>query len=233
MQHMYQNIVVDLEFAPTPREVGRHGLRNEVIEIGAVKVDAAGAAVDTFCRRVRPEHVEHIAPWVVSLTGIHDADVRDAEPFAAVVGQFAAWAGTAANRVRLVTWSGTDRSQIEKECAFKDVEQPLQMRRWLDLQRIYPRLMGVGDRRRLMSLKTAADWTGAALNADSAHQALYDAQVTAELLRQLVTGEYRQQRKALAENMGAPAHDEELTASLGSRCSGLGELYRELLAQAG
>lgn len=231
MQAVFQNIVIDLEFAPTPKEVGRQGLRNEIIEIGAVRVDGDGNAVDTFCRRVKPERVDHIAPWITGLTGIRDADVREAETFAEVLGQFCAWVGS--GRIRLVAWSGTDRRQIERECAFKGIEQPAQLDRWFDLQRIYPRLMGVGDRRHLMSLKTAADWTGAALNADSAHQALYDAQVTAELLRQIVTGEYRQQKRALAENMGTPSQDEELTASLGSRCSRLGELYRELLAQAG
>ena len=227
-----QNIVMDLEFTPTPRSARRLGLHSEIIEIGAVRVDARGNTVDTFCRRVKPAYAAHVAPWIVRLTGIRDVDLRDAEPLEAAVEDFAAWVGP--NRTRLVTWSGTDRSQVERECACKGIELPAQMRRWLDLQRIYPRLMQVGDRRRLMSLKTAADWTGAALNVNSAHQALYDAQVTAELLRQLLSGEYRQQRRALSAYLATPAKRGEtstprLTASLGSRCTRLEGLYRQML----
>ena len=227
-----QNIVVDLEFTPTPRSARHFGLRNEIIEIGAVRVDARGNTVDTFCRRIKPAYAAHVAPWIVNLTGIRDADLRDAEPLEEVVESFAAWAGS--GRTRLVTWSGTDKRQVEGECARKGIELPDQMRHWLDLQRIYPRLMQVGDRRKLMSLKTAADWTGAALNVNSAHRALYDAQVTAELLRQLLSGEYRQQRQALSAYLATPAKRSEpsaprLTASLGSRCAGLEELYRQML----
>ena len=227
-----QNIVVDLEFTPTPKSARHLGLRNEIIEIGAVRVDARGNTVDTFCKRVKPAYAAHIAPWIVNLTGICDADLRNAEPLEKVVESFAAWAGP--GRTRLVAWSGTDKRQVEGECARKGIELPDQMRHWLDLQRVYPRLMRVGDRRKLMSLKPAADWTGAALNADSAHQALYDAQVTAELLRQLLSGEYRQQRQALSAYLATPARRSEpsapgLTASLGSRCAGLEALYRQML----
>ena len=225
-----QYIVVDLEFTPTPRTMRRRGLRNEIIEIGAVRVDTRGDAVDTFCSRVRPEYAAHIAPPVVSLTGIRDADVRDAEPLGRVVDRFAAWAGP--GRTRLVAWSGSDRSQVEQECSCKRIELPGQMRHWLDLQRVYPRLMGVGERHRLMSLREAADWTGAALDTSSAHRALYDAQVAAELLRQLLSGEYRQQRQALSEYLASPIEEKEgpgLTASLGSRCAELEGLYRQML----
>lgn len=228
MQASIQNIVVDLEFAPTPKDVKHRGLGKEIIEVGAVKLDAAGNVAGTFCRYVKPAYIEHIAPKIVKLTGIHDADVRDAEPIEAVIEQFADWAGP--RRTRLAAWSGSDKDQVQKECAFKNIELPSQMRHWIDLQRIYPRLMGVGDGRRSMALRTAADWTGAGLDVSSAHRALYDAQVTAELMSQLLTGEYRQQKQALAQNMGTPDKG-ELTTSLGSMCAGLEDLYRQLLAQ--
>ena len=174
MQASIQNIVVDLEFAPTPKDVKRRGLGKEIIEVGAVKLDAAGNVAGTFCRYVKPAYIEHIAPKIVRLTGIHDADLRDAESIEAVIEQFAEWAGP--QRTRLAAWSGSDKDQVQKECAFKNIELPNQMRHWIDLQRIYPRLMGVGDGRRSMALRTAADWTGAGLDVSSAHRALYDAQ---------------------------------------------------------
>ena len=74
------------------------------------------------------------------------------------------------------------------------------------------------------------------MNCEEAHRALYDAMVTAELMRQVMTGEYLHQKQVLDAVM--PQRQQEakpepsvLSASLGAICSGLEELRRSLELQ--
>ncbi len=70
------------------------------------------------------------------------------------------------------------------------------------------------------------------LDQSSAHRALYDAKVTSELLRQLLTGAYQQQKVALDSAMANSAESgARLSASLGDACAGLAALKQQLLAQ--
>ena len=222
------NIVIDLEFTPTPKNVRRRGLAREIIEIGAVKVDARGREVSTFQCYVRPQYAEDVSYEVQDLTGIHRCDIRDAACLEVAVRQLAAWIGDA--KVRIVAWSGSDKAQIERELVFKRAALPGQFACWLDLQKVYPRVMGVGNGR-LMALRVAADWQGIVLDAGSSHRALYDARVTAELLRQLLTGAYHEQKETLESVIVKPENQKTFSASLGSRCSELGELLAKMQVQ--
>ena len=51
-----------------------------------------------------------------------------------------------------------------------------------------------------MSLANAAEWYGVEINKRKAHRALYDAEITAELVRPVLTGEYRKQAKLLHDS---------------------------------
>lgn len=228
MKQYEQQIVIDLEFAPTPKAYKRKGLRNEVIEIGAVKLDSAGNTVGCFSTLVKPELNESIAPFVQELTGIRDRDVEDAPVFREAIAALDEWVGGAS--ARFVAWSKSDQEQLVAECQHKGVEMPPSMRRWLDLQVVFPRLMGIGSGR-LMALSVAADWYGAALDEQSTHRALYDATVTAELMRQVVTGEYLQQKAAFVSTAEEATGKAPCTASLGSMCAGLGALLEQMLGE--
>lgn len=221
-------IVIDLEFTPVPKGRRKGGLRNEIIEIGAVKLDAHGNAVDSFSRFVRPQFSDIVDSDIQGLTGIRTCDVSTADTLGWVLADFAVWIGTGS--ARIAAWSKSDRRQVMKECAVKGIEVPKQMRRWLDLQVVYPRLMGVGNGR-LMPLRAAADWYGVALDASSAHRALYDARVTAELMRLLLTGEYRQQKTALEQSMPRLGGLKPVASTLGETCGALGDLLHRMLAE--
>lgn len=224
-----QNIVIDLEFNPTPRKAGS-SLRFEVIEIGAVKLDTRGNVKGEFSCLVKPRYAQFVRRDIVKLTGIKTCDVSQAPTFEEAIAALALWIGDEPSRV--VAWSKNDQRQIVKECAHKGIDVPRQLRRWLDLQTVYPRVMGVGNGR-LMKLSTAADWYGAKVDQSSAHRALYDAKVTAALLSQLLTGSYRQQKQALDAAMVSDAKPStRLSASLGDACAGLAALKQQLLAQS-
>ena len=223
-----QNIVIDLEFNLTDRGVRARGLRQEIVEIGAVRLDAAGRTIDEFSCFVKPEFAEGMHPSITALTGIRDCDVAGAVLLADALAALCEWIGR--GRTRMVEWSKSDREQIERECAFKGLEVPAQMHRWLDLQVVCPKLMEVGNGR-LMKLSTALDWYGVDCDEARAHRALYDAQVTAELLRQVITGEYREQRAKLDVAMPRrKTMGRALTTTIGSVNAGLEALRQSLLA---
>lgn len=228
MKHYEQQIVIDLEFTPTPKCVKSTGLRNEVIEIGAVKLDAAGQSIDNFSTLVKPELSESIAPHIQDLTGIRDSDVKEAPFFAAALRALAEWVGSASTR--LVAWSKSDQEQIVKECELKGVELPAQLSRWLDLQVVFPKLMGIGSGEQ-MALRLAADWCGSNVSEENSHRALYDATVTAELMRQVMTGEYLIQKAAFVSIYEEATGKAPCTATLGSTCDGLAALLAEMTGQ--
>ena len=209
------NIVIDLEFTFVPKDMRVGGIKNEIIEIGAVKTDALGTPIETFSRIVKPTISGHVSNSVRHVTGISDEDLVAARPIAVVLAEFSRWIGE--KPARIVTWSPADKIQIDEECAAKGIEANLPSR-WLDIQRIYPRIMGT--KRRKVSLDEAAYWCGIDVERFSAHRALYDAQITGELFRMMATGECRTQREVLEATLGQPNDSNACTSSIADRCGG-------------
>ena len=221
------NVVIDLEFTPVPRQYWRQGLRHEIIEVGAVKLDPSGVVAGEFSHMVRPTLAPSVAGEVFRLTGIGNRDVACARPIGAVLQALSAWIGP--ERVRMVTWSKSDLRQIREECAAKGIDVPLPSR-WMDIQRLYTHLMGL-SRGRMVALSDAAEWFGITTDHTSAHRALYDAQITAEVFRMMATGECAQHRARVQEELRHALREPPCKASIAERCGGLADLLASLKAQ--
>lgn len=230
------NIVLDFEFTPVPREMREGKFRDEIIEIGAVRVNEHGEKLDSFNRLVKPTMASGVSPTVSSITGITDGQLCQADTLEVVLYEFVEWIELGASRgngrTRIVSWDKNDQRVLTLECAVKGIEIPGCMKRWLDLQVVYPRMMEVGRARRKMSLKDALGWDGDAFDSKKAHRALYDAERTAELMGQLLSGEYRQQKQALGAIRSYEQESKPVSASLGSRCSALADLYKAMTSGA-
>lgn len=216
------NVVLDLEFTPAGHAGRAQRLTDEIIEVGAVKVSPEGRVVGEFSQLVKPTLTKGVGGFVHHLTGIGNEDLVRARPLEEVLPAFAAWVGPGA---RMVTWSPTDRLQLTHECAAKGLDAALP-RRWLDIQRLYPRLAGIA--RRAVKLKEAASWCGIPFEA---HRALYDAQMTAELFRMMLAGDLAAQREAMTSQVKSPSDEKPLSSTLGGSCGGLAELLASLRAQ--
>ena len=222
-----QNVVLDLEFTQAGPAARDAGLRCEVIQFGAVRVDGNGEAGDTFECFVRPQTIGSITRKVQRLTGIRWSDVAPAEPFEQGLAAFQAWVGDASTR--FVTWSPSDLQQLMQESAYKKIAMPFAHERWFDLQKVYPRLMGVRKKRGQVRLVDAAEWyCGGEVKREQLHGAPYDAAVTAELFRLLKTGEYLAQKSMLADIVPAQGTHEVLSENLGARFAALAKLRDEL-----
>lgn len=220
------NVAIDLEFTPVPRDLQQGGLRQEIIEVGAVKLAADGSVAGEFSHMVKPSIAAGVSGAVHRMTGICNEDLTCARPLAEVLDALVAWIGP--GKVRMVTWSGCDLTQLRTELAAKGIAWQLPTR-WLDIQRLYPRLMGMP--KRSVALDEAADWCGIANDKASAHRALYDARMTAELFRMMAAGDLSAQRAALAAQVHTQPSD--CSASIGSACGGLAQLLASLRAQEG
>lgn len=219
------NVVIDLEFTQVPRKRGVEGLATEIIEMGAVKVGPDGTVLGTFSRIVKPTMATGVSGAVHWMTGIGDEDLTCARSLDEVLEMLKSWIGS--GRTRFVTWSDTDRRQIERECSVKGIEHSLPSR-WMDIQRLYTRLMRTS--KRLVALGEAADWCGVSNDKSSAHRALYDAQVTAEIFRMMASGELESHHARLKAEMDKPCGG-VLSSSIADRCSGLSDLLASLMSQ--
>ena len=219
------NVVIDLEFTPVPKNECIGDFKQEIIEVGAVKLASDGMVCGMFSHMVKPQLAHCVSGRVRRITGINDADLTCARPLPEVLEALATWIGP--GRVRMVTWSDSDLKQISAECSAKGIAHRLP-HRWLDIQRLYPRLLGMG-RRRKVALGEAADWCGIQNDKASAHRALYDAQMTADVFRAMASGEFLAHRARIDEELRSER--EPCSASIGAQCDGLASLLAELRSQ--
>ena len=115
-----RRIVLDFEFAPAPKQRQRRGLRNEIIEVGAVKLDNRGNVMGEFSQFVQTEYAEGVAYPVRELTGISAVDTAMADPLYMVMKRLGDWIGRYSAQV--VCWSEADRRQLMTECQAKRID---------------------------------------------------------------------------------------------------------------
>lgn len=169
-----RQIVLDFEFAPVPKQRQRRGLRNEIIEVGAVKLDYHGNVMGEFSQFVQTEFTEGVAFPVRELTGISAVDTAMADPLYMVIKRLSDWIGRYS--AQIVCWSGTDRRQLMTECQAKQIDLAAFPTDWADLQAFYTSIMDVGSHE-CVSLNDAATWFGIEFDESTghAHSALADA----------------------------------------------------------
>ena len=96
----------------------------EIIEIGAVAVDAAtGDVVARFGSFVRPVRNPVLTSFCKSLTTITQDQVDGAPAFPEALAAFAAWLGRFESPV-FCSWGDYDRKQLEKDCNFHRLPFP-------------------------------------------------------------------------------------------------------------
>lgn len=137
-----RQIVLDFEFAPVPKQRQRRGLHNEIIEVGAVKLDYHGNVMGEFSQFVQTEFTEGVAFPVRELTGISAVDTAMADPLYMVIKRLSDWIGRYSAQV--VCWSGADRRQLLTECQAKHIDLSAFPTDWADLQAFYTSIMDGG-----------------------------------------------------------------------------------------
>ena len=203
------HVVLDLEMNPIKRSEKelRRQITDEVIEIGAVKLDGNFKQIADFQCYVKPQYCE-ITKHITKLTSITNELVADKETFVQVFNDFMDWIGT--KEVTLYSWSTSDVNQLKSECSFKmpnfDVDWLEQ--HWVDLQKEFDDRIG-------LHISLALKHAVGAMNLNfegTAHTALADAENTAAILALMQDDEAFKKTMQPVIDMLKP---KELTNSIG------------------
>lgn len=175
-----QYIILDLEWnqplsyqSRTYREVGDR-LIFEMIQIGAVKLDADLKVVDSLSIPIQPTHYVRIHPRIRRMTQLGAEELAGAPRFAEAMAQFESWCG---EDYALLTWGCDDVSVLQQNLDFFGYEAMLPP--LCDIQKLFSVQHKLKER---AGLKLAMDMLGIEPDEDKAfHNALYDAYYTAQV----------------------------------------------------
>ena len=187
---------------------------DEVIEIGAVKLDKNYQMLDEFQCYVCPEFGK-ISTHITKLTGITDEDVFGKEKFPVAFQKFFDWIGTW--DMKIYSWSNSDINQLKNECAYKVPKFDIAKleRQWIDLQKVFDDKIGISTNLALKHAIGAMDKNFEGTQ----HTALADAANTAAILMLMQDDEtFNQVMKPVIDML----NPQELSQSIG-------DLYPELM----
>ncbi len=218
-----KHVVVDLEMNPVSREFRevRRKLNEEVIEIGAVRLDENFQQEAEFQCYVKPEYGP-IKKHITSLTGITQAMVADKKTYAACFQDFVDWVGE--EETKIYSWSMSDIKQLRSECRYKlpDFDIEWLNERWGDLQQEFDDRLGLHNSLALKHALGAMDHKFEGTQ----HTALADAINTSAILTLMQDdAKFKETMKPVLEIL-QPKDD--LSSSIGDLCPELAKLQKDL-----
>ena len=218
-----KHVVVDLEMNPVSREFRevRRKLNEEVIEIGAVRLDENFQQEAEFQCYVKPEYGP-IKKHITSLTGITQAMVADKKTYAACFQDFVDWVGE--EETKIYSWSMSDIKQLRSECRYKlpDFDIEWLNARWVDLQQEFDDRLGLHNSLALKHALGAMDHKFEGTQ----HTALADAINTSAILTLMQDdAKFKETMKPVLEIL-QPKDD--LSSSIGDLCLELAKLQKDL-----
>ncbi len=117
---MRQYIIFDLEATCWP---GKTNQTNEIIEIGAVKLDESANQLSSFQSFVKPSKNPLLSDFCKELTHISQDQVDDAPCFSEAMIQFENWIQAGEfEETLLLSWGDYDRNQIVNESRVKNYQ---------------------------------------------------------------------------------------------------------------
>lgn len=177
-----QYIVVDLEWNGSYSKKA-HGYFNEIIEVGAVRVDERMRVVDTFHATIKPVVSKKLSTIVTDLTNITAEELEDGTTFTAMMRQLARWIGN--EPAAILTWSTTDLLVLMENCRYFTGRQEIPfLRNYMDFQVYAQQRMGVETSQQL-GLAKAGELLGIPEDNMSLHRALDDSKLTAAILQKV------------------------------------------------
>ena len=174
-------IILDLEWdsAYFPKE---KRFINQILQIGAVKLDESFDIVDTFEQNIRSLFSGKVSGRFARLTGITTEKMLAGLPFGEAVDRYNRWAG---NDTVTMTWSDSDLYSIKENEESLLGGKKFAIGKYLDLQKFVQgemRLNGYEDKNQI-SLSGAAEFFGISTDDFELHTAKDDSLVCQRLLK--------------------------------------------------
>lgn len=177
-------IVMDLEWnqSSTRQEEEVATLPFEIIEIGAIKMNAAGVMISEFSRLIKPSVYQEMNPITSNLIHIQMQELERGQPFPDVAEEFLEWCGE--ESYLFCTWSTLDLTELQTNMKFYNMaplsDGPIA---YLDVQKLFSLAYEDGKSRR--TLEYGVDMMGIEKDLPF-HRAFSDAYYTARILTLIV-----------------------------------------------
>ena len=172
-------IIMDFEWNNTYARKTKKFI-NEVIEIGAVKLDENLNLIDEFSCVIRSQIGKKLRGSVKKLTNITNEEVRSGEPFSKVFSQFKKWVDKDSI---VLTWGDGDvRVLIDNYSYLQGIERIPFLYYYGDLQAYIDEVLKVPKAKQI-GLSAAAEELNIPEDGYSLHRALDDSRLSAECLK--------------------------------------------------
>jgi inhibitor of KinA sporulation pathway (predicted exonuclease) len=172
-------IVFDLEFNTFFKfkqgDIANPKLKNEIIQIGAVKLNEALETIDSLDLIIKPVIYRRINPYVKRKINFTTNKVRKGKPFVKAIENFHTWVGDDAV---LCSWGYDDIFGLRDNCQFFGFDA-LSFDRFINIQQIY---MNYRNLTKQPSLESAVEGWGIEVS-NPFHDALCDAFYTVDVFR--------------------------------------------------
>lgn len=94
----------------------------EIIEIGAIRINRYGEVMGEFNEFIRPVLNPFLSAYCQELTTIEQPDINRARRFPEVIEAFQDWAEIYEEDYLLCSWGSFDRKMLEQDCKLHDME---------------------------------------------------------------------------------------------------------------
>ena len=174
-------IFLDLEWNNAYSKI-HHRFVNEIIEIGAVKLNEQLIEVDRFDVFIKSRITKKLGTRFKNLTNISNEEMIEGVDFSEAVKKFSQFCGS---DFITVTWSNSDLYAIAENFKLFLGKLPEgYFEKYLDLQKFYQSVYVSADGNQI-SLKNAAENVGINLESLSLHRASDDSAVTADIFKRI------------------------------------------------
>lgn len=149
-------LVLDLEATCCDaKRIQRHEM--EIIEIGAVMVEAAGLEIKSeFQTFIKPIRNPILTEFCKSLTSISQEQVDRAPQYPDAIAAFKTWMSSYSNFI-FGSWGDYDRNQLEQDSQFHNIPYPIasghiNLKKLFTTQQILPKRYGMNQALKLANL---------------------------------------------------------------------------------
>lgn len=176
-------IIFDLEWNNAYNYKTKKGI-NEIIEIGAVKLNESLETVDTFKQLIKPAISKKLGSRFKRLTNITMDEIKEnGVSFNQAFSDFSQWSGGDDNV--FLTWSNSDLyTLVDNFKRFKNTTQIDFIKKYADAQSYCMQFLGEGGGNQI-SLANCAERFEISVNTENLHRALEDCVVTACCLKKV------------------------------------------------
>jgi 3'-5' exoribonuclease 1 len=102
---------------------GNHNRQQEIIEIGAIKINGYGELDSSFSSFVRPIIHPILSSFCTELTSISQIDVNRAAGFSEVIEEFMNWIEVDESNYLLCSWGKFDKEMMISDCILHNIDE--------------------------------------------------------------------------------------------------------------